>query len=85
VPPRRWLVHEEPSADAIHGERDRRKVDDDFIGEAAHIDAAIVGRYQRYRFAAERSEGISTHRSAGTIGIGSGEVNGRRQRVPDVR
>src|SRR4030095_13735438 len=31
VPPRRWLVHEEPSADAIPGEGDRREDDEQFL------------------------------------------------------
>ena len=84
VPPRGRLVDQEPSTDAIDGERHRREVDDDFIGKATHIDATIIGRHEGHWFTTEGTEGVSTHQSAGTIGISRGEVNGR-QRVPDVQ
>jgi hypothetical protein len=69
VPARRRLVYEKPSADAIHGERDRGEIDDDFIRKAVHVDTTLVSRHQRDRFAAERAEGVLAHQSAGTIGI----------------
>lgn len=76
MPPRWWLVHEEPSADAIHGQRHRGKIDHDFIGEATHVHTTIVGCHESNRLTTEWTEGVSGHQSAGTIGIGRGEVNG---------
>jgi hypothetical protein len=45
MPPWRWFVHKEASADAIHCKRDRREVDDHFVGKAVHVDTTVVGRH----------------------------------------
>ena len=78
------LVNQEPSTYTIDGKCHRRKVDDHFVGKAAPVDASVVGRHKGHWFATERTERISSHRSAGTIGMARGDVNAR-QRVPDVR
>jgi len=65
----RRLVDQEPSTYTIDGQCHRRKVDDHFVGKAAHVDASVVGRHKGHWFATERTERISSHRSAGTIGM----------------
>jgi hypothetical protein len=74
--PPRWLVNKEPATDPVNGQSNRGKVDHDFVGEATHVHTAIIGGHEGNRFTTERTEGISSHENAGTIGIGRGEVNG---------
>ena len=76
VPSRRWLVDEKSSTDTVNGQGHGGKIDHDFVGEAADVHAAVIGRHECDRFTTERTEGISSHENAGTIGIGRGEVNG---------
>jgi hypothetical protein len=75
--PSRWLVDKESSTDAVNRQSDGGEVDHDFVGEAAHVHTAIIGGHEGNRFTTERTEGISSHENAGTIGIGRGEVNGQ--------
>ncbi len=58
--PARWLVHEESSADAVHGKGHRRKVDHHFIGEAADVHTTIVSCHESNGLT-EGTEGISSH------------------------
>ena len=76
VPPWR-LVREEASANAVDREGHRREVDHDFVGEAADVHTTIVGCHESNWLTTEWTEGVSGHQSAGTIGIGRGEVNGQ--------
>ena len=39
------LIDQEPSTNTIDGKCHRRKVDDHFVGKAAHVDASVVGRH----------------------------------------
>ena len=77
MPPRRRIIHQEPSADTIHGQRHRREIDDHFVGETTHVHTAVVGCHEGNWLTTEWTEGVSCHQSAGTIGIGRGEVNGQ--------
>ena len=77
----RWsLVGQERAADARQGNVNRRKVDGDFVGKAAHVVTVVAGD-NRYRITAVWTKRAPPHDCAGTIGSALGDVNGH-QGVP---
>jgi hypothetical protein len=58
----RGFLDEQPPADAVDRQRDRRKVDHDLIGEAPPIDNAVVDRHEHDGLTAEGAKGVSGHR-----------------------
>src|SRR5215217_4480642 len=52
---------EKRAAHAIDGGRHRRKVDDDFVGKAVRLVAAVVTRQHGDAIATERPECVSAH------------------------